>query len=306
MSPVLHIVARTNPLEPSPLARDLAATPWKHATTVRVLELVDPRPGATLVDLSLNERDIPELTALLHVAEEVHVHGVHPAVVMRALPAVRPAVLAGIAMIVHGPIPAIRASDVEIPTWPGAVSHDARAQASLEPPATLAALGIYLDLHAPDLLPRACGPLPLVLDEGGRLAVVCLGEGLSEPTRASLRIGLEALSRPELRIEVYEEAEHPCRDRAARRRSVQAVVVSANDVDTDARSYLEALAQALPVIVLGRVAHELPPGVVPTGERDEVERCIACIRAWGTAWSSGEATHVDAVGRRRWLAQRVA
>ncbi|MBC8067056.1 MAG: hypothetical protein IAG13_01885, partial [Deltaproteobacteria bacterium] len=143
-------------------------------------------------------------------------------------------------------------------------------------------------------------------DEGGRLAVVCLGEALDAPTSASLRIGLEALSRPELRIEVHEEDEHPRRDRAGRRRSAQAVVVSAADVDAGARSYLEGVAQALPVIVLGRVAHELPPGVVPVGERDEIDRCIACIRTWALAWAEGNAAEVDAEARRRWIAQRVA
>src|SRR5574338_682528 len=140
MTVVLHIVARTHVAEPSPQARDLAATPWdgKATTTVRVLELFDPRGGAPIVDLAICERDIPEITALLHVVGEIHVHGVHPRTVMRALPAVRPAVLAGIAMILHGPIPDARAGDPEL-TWPGPI-----AEAPQHP--------VPLDLHAPDLL----------------------------------------------------------------------------------------------------------------------------------------------------------
>jgi hypothetical protein len=288
MPVVLHIVARTHAAEPSPLARDLAATPW-GAATVRVLELFDARGAATVVDLSLGERDIPEITALLHVVGEIHVHGIHPRTVLRALPAVRPAVLAGIAMTLHGPIPDARPGDPEL-AWPGPLA-DATPEL------------VRIDLHAPDLLPRACGALPLVLDEGGRLAVVCLGEGLSEAARAQLRYGLEALSRPEVRIEVYDECDHPLRDRAARRRSAQAVVLPSTATP---RAYLEAIAQGLPVIVLGQHTTEPAPGVVCVGERDDVERCIACIRVWANAWAGGEAANVDTIARRRWLAARVA
>jgi hypothetical protein len=289
MTVVLHIVARTHVAEPSPLARDLAATPWdgKQTTTVRVLELFDPRGSAPVVDLAISERDIPEITALLHVVGEIHVHGIHPRTVMRALPAVRPAVLAGIAMTLHGPIPDARSGDPEL-TWPGPI-----ADATPAP--------VPIDLHAPDLLPRACGPLPLVLDEGGRLAVICLGEGVPEAARAQLRYSLEALSRPEVRIEVYDECDHPLHDRAARRRCAQAVVMPAS---TSPRAYFEAIAQGLPVVVLGNV--DAAPGVVCVGERDDVERCIACIRAWANAWAGGEAANVDAIARKRWLAERVA
>jgi len=285
MPSVLHIVARPNATEPSPLARDLAASGTEE-TTVRVLELFDPRTNAPVVDLALTERDIPEITALLHVIRELHVHGVHPRTVMRLLPAVRPAALSGTSMILHGPIPAARESDPDA-SWPGLISDEAPES-------------MPIDLHAPDLLPRACGPLPLVLDEGGRLAVVCLGEGLSEGARAQLRFGLEALSRPEVRIEVYDECDHPLHDRAARRRSAQAVVLP----ELNSRAYVEAIAQGLPVVLLGPPAQDLPSGVVCVGEREDVARCIACIRVWANAWAGGEAANVDNASRRRWLARR--
>jgi len=178
--------------EPSSLARDLANTPWsEQPITVRVIELFEPRAGASTVDLSLAERDVPEIAAVLHDATELHLHGIHPRVALRCLPDVKHAVLAGISVVVHGRVPAPREHAGESTTpWPGPVSADRDAAATVESTGPGAPSHLFLDVHAPDLLPRACGPLPLVLDDCGRLAVICLAETLSDGVRGHLRLEL--------------------------------------------------------------------------------------------------------------------
>jgi hypothetical protein len=303
---VVHLVPRPVLTEPSSLARDLANTPWsEQPITVRVIELFEPRAGASTVDLTLAERDVPEIAAVLHDATELHLHGIHPRVALRCLPDVKHAVLAGISVVVHGPVTAARERSGESAApWPGPVHADAEAATSVESTGPGAPSHLFIDVHAPDLLPRACGPLPLVLDDCGRLAVICLAETLSDRVREHLRLEFEALSRPEVRLEVYDECDVPIRDRAARRRAASAVVAGQDADAPYSRTFVESLVQGVPLVVLGDTPADAPRGVVFTGTRNDVDRAVACVRSWVASWAVGEAPDVDVGARNRWLALR--
>lgn len=302
MPSVVHLVARPVSAQPSALARDLANTPWASSPTVRVIELFEPRPGVETVDLTLAERDVPEIVAVLHDAAELHLHGIHPKVALRQLPDVRRSVLAGIPLIVHGPVGA-GITPVGETSWPGSMQVDASAAAHLDIAAN-APDRIFIDIDAPDLLPRACGALPLVLDDCGRLAVVCLADSIDDGMRQHLRIEIEALTRPEVRVEVYDESEVEPRDRAARRRAASAVLTAHTPGAPWSRAALEAIVQGVPLVVIGEGPDDAPRGVVFTGRRDDVHRALACVRSWAASWANGEAPEVDRLGRMRWLAER--
>ncbi len=306
MPAVVHLVPRPHALEPSALARDLAATPWaEQPQRVRVIELFDPRPGVAGVDLTLAERDVPELTAVMHDAAELHLHGIHPRVALRCLPDVKQAVLAGISVFVHGPL-AVRPRPCEAATaWPGVVAVDATAAADAVD-GSPAPTRCFVDVDAPELLPRACGPLPLTLDDTGRLAVICLAESVAEPIRRQLRIELEAISRGEVRIEVYDEHDVAATDRAPRRRAAAAVIVADERPTAWSRSFVEAIAQGVPVIGLGDAPDGAPGSVHFTGARDDVTRAVAIVRSWAASWAAGDAPPVDTAARTRWLAERRA
>ncbi len=302
MPSVVHVVARTAPAQPSSLARDLANAPWADAPTVRVIELFEPRPGVEIVDLSLAERDVPEILAVLHDAAELHLHGIHPRTAIKHLPEVRRSVLAGIPLIVHGPV-AKAIAPVGESSWPGELHVDAHAADALGIAANTPER-IFIDVDAPDLLPRACGPLPLVLDDCGRLAVVCLTEAIDVAMRELLRIELESLSRPEIRVECYDESEVAPRDRAARRRAASAVVTAHDPARPWSRTTIETIVQGVPLVVIGEGPADAPKGVVFTGRRDDVHRAVTCVRSWCASWANGEAPDVDHTGRLRWLAER--
>ncbi|MBX7083679.1 MAG: hypothetical protein K1X88_31005 [Nannocystaceae bacterium] len=302
MTRVLHLVARPDPVAPSATARDLGAS---ASTGARVLELFDPRPGAPVVDLSLAERDVAEIASVLHATDEIHLHGVHPRVALRCLPGVRDALLDGIALVVHGEVPLPR-EDGRTLAWPGPVRCDPTAAAVLGVPA-LAPAAFVIDPHAPELLPRACGPIPLATDDGGRLAVVSLGAGLEASACAYLRLELPALSRPEVRIEVHLEQDAPLSERAALRRAAQAVLLGPQDPRALDRAFLEALLQGLPIAVLGDRFDDPPPDVVFLGASRDSARAITIVRAWTSAWARGDAPAVDVAARRAYvLARRLA
>lgn len=271
---------------------------------MRVIELFEPRPGVEIIDLTLADRDMPEIVAVLHDASELHLHGVHPKVALRQLPDVRRSVLAGIPLIVHGPITASAVTVDDKPMWPGPLRADTRAAMQLGVDSDVPDR-VFIDMDAPDLLPRACGPVPLVLDDCGRLAVVCLAESLDDAARRHLRLELEALTRPEVRVEVYDEAEVAIRDRAARRRAASAVITAHDAKEPWPRATMEAIVQGLPVVVIGMGPEQAPRGIVFTGVRDDVHRALACVRSWVASWAIGEAPDVDHVGRLRWLAERL-
>lgn len=290
MPSVVHVVSRSASAQPSPLARDLANAPWAATPTVRVIELFEPRPGVETVDLTLAERDVPEIVAVLHDAAELHLHGIHPRVALKHLPDVRRSVLAGIPLIVHGPVTSAVAP-VGTSSWPAEMAANTIDR-------------IFIDIDAPDLLPRACGAVPLVLDDCGRLAVVCLTESIDDSTREHLRIELESLSRPEIRVECYDESEVAPRDRAARRRAASAVVTAHDPSQPWSRTTIETIVQGVPLVVIGEGPADAPKGVVFTGKRDDVHRALACVRSWSASWANGEAPEVDHTGRLRWLAER--
>lgn len=306
MPAVVHLVPRPQANEPTALARDLASTPWSERDTiVRVIELFDPRGLAAAVDLSLAERDVPEIAAVLHDAAELHLHGIHPRVALRCLPDVKHAVLAGIAVVVHGPVAPVRASSSETAgQWPGPVRADAAAAPDVAVGEPFAPTHLFVDVDAPDLLPRACGAVPLILDDGGRLAVICLAESVGDGRREQLRIELESLTRPEVRVEVYDEGEVPSGDRASRRRAASAVVVARNSGEPWPRSFVEAMLQGLPLVVLGEAGDDAPIGVMFTGARDQTDRALACVRSWVASWAVGQAPTVDQLARARWVAAR--
>lgn len=308
---ILHLVPRPRPEEPSALARALAEAPWSgpEADADRVIELFEPTPTAAVVDLSLAERDVPEIVALLHQCTEVHVHGVHPKLAMHCLPDVRPAVLAGVALVVHGPITPLAR---ELPSmrdrpsvWPGPVRVDALASEVLGDDTEIAATSpTTIDLADAALLPRACGPAPLILDDGSTLAVVGLVAEIPDSERIQLRFAIEALNRPSFRVEICDEARVPAGERLARRRALQAVVLPDQPGPTWSRAMLESVAQGLPIIVLGEARPDAPPGVLFTGVRTDQDRCVACMRAWTSMWAHGRAVAIDGNARAQWLKQQ--
>lgn len=300
---ILHLVPRPRPDEPSALARALADAPWTgpDADAGRVIELFEPTPTATVVDLSLADRDVPEIVALLHQCTEVHVHGVHPQVAVNCLPEVRPAVLTSVALVVHGPIaPLVRALPRES-KWPGPMRADALAAAALGDDVEHAPLRVAIDPTDAVLLPRACGAVPLELDDGSTLAVVGLVAELPEAVRIPLRFAIEALNRPSFRVEVCDEATVPVDERLARRRALQAVVLPDQPGPGWSREMLESVAQGLPIIVLGESRPDAPPGVLFAGPRADHDRCVACMRAWISTWAHGHAVPVNAGARAAWL-----
>jgi hypothetical protein len=301
---ILHLVPRLRPEEPSALARSLAETPWNgpDADSERVIELFEPSPNMVVVDLSLADRDVPEIVALLHQCREVHVHGVHPKLAMHCLPDVRPKVLEGVALVVHGPIAPLVREPPRSLVWPGPVRADALAAAVLgDVDETTTPTLVALDLADAMLLPRACGPIPLTLDDGTTLAVVGLVADLSDGVRIQLRFAIEALNRPSFRVEVCDEITVPLGERLARRRALQAVVVPDQPGPGWSRAMLESVAQGLPIIVLGAPRSDAPPGVLFTGLRDDHDRCVACLRAWTSRWAHGHAVPIEAKARAAWL-----
>jgi hypothetical protein len=300
---ILHLVPRPRPEEPSALARALADAPWcgPEADTARVIELFEPTPQMVVVDLSLAERDVPEIVALLHQCTEVHVHGVHPSLAVQCLPDVKAAVLTGVALVVHGPIAPLSRAPANRRPWPGPVRADVLATAALDETVDEATTCVAIDPVDPVLTPRACGPVPLDLDDGSTLAVVGLVADISEGVRFQLRFAIEALNRPGVRVEVCDESTVPIGERLARRRALQAVIVPEQPAPGWSRAMLESVAQGLPVVVLGETRSDAPPGVLFTGVRDDHDRCVACLRAWASTWAHGHAVPIDAHGRTSWL-----
>lgn len=301
VSVVLHVVVRPPQGGPLSLARDLANEPWSPTgPRHRVIELFEPRAHQTAVDLTLGERDMPEISALLHQASELHLHRIHPKVALRCLPEVKKAVLQGVALVVHGPV-ARSADDAPVGTlWPGPVVVDTRA-AALEPTATRVPSRTLLDLEVAQMLPRACGAVPQVLGDHDHLATICLGETIADATRRQLAIEAPALSRPGIRVQCYDEAEVPREERAARRRAACAYVTVV-DADAPHRDLVEAVAQGLPVLAISDA-----PAVAPVAAMihihgpNTVDRVLAVVRGWLPVWSRGEAPADDPVARRQWL-----
>ena len=300
----LHLVPRPDAAAPAPVAERLLETASPERE-VRVVELFDAPAGANIVDLTLADRHTAEVTAALHWADEVHAHGVHPVAVLDALPYVRKEVLGATSLVLHGPWRArIRSArtSARLHKWPGRVFRDQRADPKLCPvDSTLIEFGPVLDRNDPRMLPRAVGPRPMRLEDGPMLALVGLSKDLPDADRRALRHALATVSRPSMRIEVMDEADVPRVERAETRRALQAYVVPEITSLGWQRSTLEAVAQGLPLVVLGASVDDPPPGAVFTSVREPVDKAVSCIRSWATAWAKGDPAPVDLSGRRDWL-----
>lgn len=285
----VHLVGRWDPAYPDAVARALAMTARRDPSAVRVIELFDPKPGAPVVDLCLGERDLAEVVAALHWADEVHVHRVHPDLAVRCLPEVKDDVLSDKTLVVHPPWPELSAPLRErqgrLTAWPG--------------PTRVVEPAPLIDVDDPQLLPRPSGAEPIQRDDGRWLATVALAESLTDRDRSALAHCVPAASRPgELVVETLVEGRVDAAERSEIRRTCQAVVAPPVGFDT---TVLEALLQGLPIVMLGERRADGPPDVVWAGRRDPVERACACIRAWGSTWARGEAVPVDLDARRAWI-----
>jgi hypothetical protein len=139
------------------------------------------------------------------------------------------------------------------------------------------------------------------LEDGSTLAVVGLVAEIPDNERIQLRFAIEALNRPNFRVEVCDEATVPLGERLARRRALQAIVLPDQSGPGWSRAMLESVAQGLPIIVLGEARSDAPTGVLFTGVRDDHDRCVACLRAWTSTWAHGHGVPIDSERRRAWL-----
>jgi hypothetical protein len=302
---LLHVVPRPDAAEPRPVAEHLLETAGPDRG-VRVLELFDAPVGAPVVDLTLADRDAGEVAATLHWAQEVHVHGVDPRLVLDTLPYVRPEALADTTLVLHGPwvvVPrTFTRTSARLGTWPGRWARNRLADPDACPPGTrVRDLPPLIDRQDPRLLPRVLGPTPLRLQSQRHLAIVGLSADLPAGQRAALRDALSAFTRLELQIEVVDEAEAPHAERAEARRVFQAFVVPPMEPPAWRRSTLESLAQGLPLCVLGPSIDDAPPGAVFVGESAAVDDALACIRSWTSHWAQGRPAPVDLDTRAAWL-----
>lgn len=302
----LHLVARATAETPHPLYFDLL-----DDGDARVLELFEAQRQTPLIDLSLAERDVPEVIAALHWAEEVHVHAIHPDLVLRVLPAVREDSLRHTTLVFHGTWPPLPGTvrDLHIARlkhWPGPARHDGRGRVEdirarvlgsihQSPPVEV------LDRHRADLLPRATSASPIPLDDGRFLATVVLAGCLDESLRSALLQAIPSVGRAEVIVQACDESLIPLAERAEFRRTAQAYVTRARF----STELLEATMQEIPIIVLDD-AHtaelnpdDLPLDAVRLGGRGQVaDRVVSCIRSWTSLWATGRSGPVEAASRR--------
>ncbi len=300
---VLHVVPRPDASTPDPLPEQLLETAGPNCA-VRVLELFDAPLGARVVDLTLADRHAGELAAALHWADEVHAHGVDPRIVLDNLPYVRPETLAATTLVLHGPWPSSSRTSMRtsarLGAWPGRWARNRFADPSACPSdATIIDFPPLVDREDPRLLPRAVGAKPLRLQDARRLAIVGLSADLDDEHRTALRSTLPSFSSVDLQIEVVDETLTPAHERAEARRVFQAFVVPPLHTPTWRRTTLEALVQHLPLVVLGPVIDDPPPGVAFAGATTDA--ALAILRAWTTRWAIDHPARDDLDARGPWL-----
>lgn len=290
MPRTLHVLRRTEQHRPDPLTFDLLREG-------RVLELYDAPIHASVADLTLAERDLPELAAELHRVEHVVAHQVHPVVVLQALPIVRPDVLKQALLTLRGPWPALREGarkrDGYLSKWPGPIEYDGLGsrddvEACASRPVSMVEPYVdALDPHRLDLVRRSCGPIAVDLGDGRRVVNVMLSVELDDVTRYGLGLAIPSTSRPDVVVQTIDESAMPRYEWPSIRRASQ-VYVTAN---WKARANAEAVRQGIPLILVAddvaATKEQMPMHGVVVGGTDVVDRVVACIRSWTQYWAEG-------------------
>lgn len=315
MATILHVVAHNaTPRGDSHSPQDLVSISYApDGHVVRVLEAYIAPPGAEIADLALSERELPEVVSVLHQADEVHVHGMPLELALNLIPYVKPEVLTDTPLYLHGPWPELvrspRYDATRLQSWPGPVHYDPAGAATPEAKGTPATIAneLWIDPSDATLLPRAGGAVPHVID-GGHGCVCAVTADVDAAIREQLAIELARLSTPRLRIEVLDEALLPQAQRAPIRRVTQVAIVDAgiNRATLTLRATLEAIAQGLPLIIVGERPADAPEDAVWIERRSPQAVALACVDAitpWLTAWHDGRAA-IKTSSARAWLLER--
>lgn len=301
----LHVFSRTDAKRPNPAAEDALELGCGKA---RVLELFEAPPGTWVTDLSLAERHLSEVVAALRAATEVHLHGVNPRAFVDQVPFIPPGALEQTQLVVHQPWPKLLRtegrSSARLGDWPGPVSRDQGAPAIEGMPSTLGGLPQPMfDLGDARFLPRACGAAPVPLDGGQVLARVGLDAGISEASREVLIAGAEKLSSAKVIVSPIDEREVEPILRTEVRRAYQGFIAPELEHGIWPRATLEALAQGLPVIVIGDPIPDAPPA---TSFVPNAGRALDLLTKWSSAWLRAESAPIDQSDRRVWLETLIA
>lgn len=321
----VHLVAHNSQLGAIGVCPDDLASGGAQGVLRRVVELRDPSPGEHVADLCTSERELPEVVSAILAAEQVHLHGLSPRIGLHMLPYVKPELLRGTVLVVHGPWPRVTASvdadATRIGAWPGPVVFDELARRSHEEdlaadvpvdaatadraePAADVASRLHVDVHQPALLPREEGPTPhQPRAEGRPLVVVTFAAEFGAAAREALLAALATAKLEGLEVELWDEAGLPAGQRASLRRHAQACVAPVRFYWSSSRTALEAMAQAVPLLSFGESLEPPPPGVQhftqPTALVGELER-------WADDWRQGRPAPVDVQSGRDWLLSRAA
>lgn len=204
MPVALHLTARTSASRGRLAARDLqrcnasggtADTQWEH----RVAELTGRDGPKGPVDLDSQETCLPELLAVLHQAQEVHVYGIDADYMLACLPYLKPDALRETSLFVHGPCAKLsvdlrNSTIARLEAWPGPVHYDQAASICLEKEQAsgdVAPIQFYLDPWSSELTPRQGPDGPIEGLAPDDAVIVCLSRNLSESTVTALRPKVE-------------------------------------------------------------------------------------------------------------------
>lgn len=303
----VHLLRRESADQSHPIAFDLL-----ESGSSRVIEMFDAPLVAPVADLSLAERDLPEVISAIYWAQEIHAHRLHPEMVLRGLPPLKPEELTRTPLVLHGPWTPLRQggdpSHARLKRWPGVVKTDGLGSLDDVHPRAAQSIETFkpvyaLDLERADALPRACGATPIDLEDGRWQVTVIVGAQLSTALRSALLEALRDVWLPRIVLLPIDERSMPRWKWAVVRRAAQVYITTAK-IDCE---LLEAAAQQIPIII---VDEEAGAGVNPEIPRDEfvylqdrepVDRVLACIRSWSKRWEAGEPAMVDARARKAFL-----
>lgn len=270
---------------------------------VRVLELFEAPAGSWVADLSLAERHLSEVIAALRAASEVHLHGLNPRAFVEQMPFIPPSALEDTELVVHHPWPKLLRTEgrtsARLGEWPGPVIRSIGAPPIQGMPSTVGGLpNPMFDPGDARFLPRACGAIPVPIDNGCLLARVGLDRDLGEAVRGVLHRGLEKLTSPKVMVGPIDESAVEPILRTEVRRAYQAFIAPALESGVWPRATLEAIAQGLPIIVIGDPIDNPPPATtfVP-----DAPAAIACVASWTANWKRAESAPLDPSTRTNWL-----